>query len=113
GPKAATSAHAPTITAPVQSAVPGSGLTRRAGRARAAGPGIARGRASPATGSDPDAGIEDAVQQVHDEVHRDVDDPGEQRDAEDGRIIEPGRRRDRVAADPGPGKHRLRQDRAG
>src|SRR5207302_10309014 len=112
GPTAATRAHAPTMAAPVQSAVLLRALSRWPRRTGATVPEITRGGASPATVSDPDSGVEHAVEQVHDEVHEDVDDPGEERHAEDGRIVQPGRRRDRVAADPGPGEHRFRQDRA-
>src|SRR5437588_7260994 len=112
GPKAATSAHAPTMAAPVQSAVLLRALNRWPGRTGPRAREITRDGASPATVSDPDPGVEHAVEQVHDEVHHNVDDPGEQRHAEDGRIVEPGRRRDGIAADPGPGEQRFRQDRA-
>src|SRR5437870_2217334 len=76
GPKAATSAHAPTMTAPIHSAVLLRALSRWPRRTAPRVPEITRGGASPATVSDPDPGVQHAVEQVHDEVHHDVEDPG-------------------------------------
>src|SRR5581483_12443489 len=105
GASSATSVQAPITMAPVISAVLRRPRARRTGPRSATGAaavGVARGTRSPAgaaTGApgparreptrsaDPDPRVQDAIEEVDDQVHHDVDHRPQHGDAEDRRVV--------------------------